>query len=1091
MMNGTPMRFLRGVGALLALLAVVVALPIGLWAVAGSPIPQSIPSWDEATIALSRPDVTGQITLGLIKYAGWLAWLTFTIAVLVELPAQIRGIEAPHLKGLGSQQRAAGLLVAAVIAMLTVAPTATTAAAATNATAGLDPQTTAPVVTQVEAAASNQTTTGAAAEHETQRQDEKQAEPRTVAYTVRTGDSLWKIAAEQLGDGQRYQEIADLNYGSPQPGGYSLDTSHWIDPGWTLQLPADAASEKKPTKDDSALTYTVKPGDNLWQIAEKHLGDGERYQEIVTASQHIDQGDGARLTHPELLQPGWTLHIPTPAHTDKPAEKATQEKATPEKAAEEDAAPTSDDAAEPTTDVTVPDAANAAPPAASSTPAPTREQAVTPDRGDDAEPATEGQASEQRVTEEPATDVDEQSDVDDDDAAIDVRTAAGVGGLMAAGVLSLLAARRAVARRRRKAGERIALPAPDSGESVLEAELRAVADPLGVEIVDVAMRSMAAWHRDNGLTLPDVRAARLRGEYFELYLEAAADLPEPWIPTADRHVWRLTAENAAALDLRNAAEISLAPYPSLVTIGHDEEDAHLLLDLEQLDGLDITGDTSAANATLAALAVELATSPWADDLQVTCIGVLDDLDSALDTGRIRHVQGLDNVLRELEARADSVQAALEHYDVKTLAEARGRGVAPDAWTPEIVLIGTQISPESRKRLEDVIARVPRVGVAAVTNDARVGQWSLDLDQTDTTRGTLQPAELDIRPQQVDAETYRHLVKLLHDQQDNHAVPGPAWAAQLTEVPAPDLDILAAATPRLAVVPDLPHDHDQTPRDEEPAEDDDFELQLPSPLVRVLGPVVVEGAQGTRPPSNHLRRATEIATFLAFHPEGVTTAELTGAIWPDSRPEAAQRTRPPAISQVRTWLGQDEHGTDHLPRFWTGEEGQQVRDYRLQGVATDWSVFLELVGDDVTTAPTNRLAAALDLVRGRPFADDDTDTDDDGRKKKRTRKIRYVWGESHAQEMMAAVVDVAHEVASRALHVGDAATARRAAEAGRRVDPADERGWRDGIRAEWAAGQRDAAQRLVVQLRNHLESIDLEPDTETEQLLADLAERTTN
>jgi nucleoid-associated protein YgaU len=31
------------------------------------------------------------------------------------------------------------------------------------------------------------------------------------SYTVREGDSLWKIAADQLGDGSRYTEVANLN----------------------------------------------------------------------------------------------------------------------------------------------------------------------------------------------------------------------------------------------------------------------------------------------------------------------------------------------------------------------------------------------------------------------------------------------------------------------------------------------------------------------------------------------------------------------------------------------------------------------------------------------------------------------------------------------------------------------------------------------------------------------------------------------------------------------------------------------------------------------------------------------------------------
>jgi len=34
---------------------------------------------------------------------------------------------------------------------------------------------------------------------------------RSIRYVVRQGDSLWRIAAEQLGDGSRYNEIAKLN----------------------------------------------------------------------------------------------------------------------------------------------------------------------------------------------------------------------------------------------------------------------------------------------------------------------------------------------------------------------------------------------------------------------------------------------------------------------------------------------------------------------------------------------------------------------------------------------------------------------------------------------------------------------------------------------------------------------------------------------------------------------------------------------------------------------------------------------------------------------------------------------------------------
>ena len=58
-----------------------------------------------------------------------------------------------------------------------------------------------------------------------------------AVVTVQTGDTLWSLAEEHLGDGARYAEIARLNYGRPQPDGQTLTSAHWIRPGWTLTLP--------------------------------------------------------------------------------------------------------------------------------------------------------------------------------------------------------------------------------------------------------------------------------------------------------------------------------------------------------------------------------------------------------------------------------------------------------------------------------------------------------------------------------------------------------------------------------------------------------------------------------------------------------------------------------------------------------------------------------------------------------------------------------------------------------------------------------------------------------------------------------------
>jgi hypothetical protein len=54
-------------------------------------------------------------------------------------------------------------------------------------------------------------------------------------------ESLFTIAARTLGDGSQFMEIFNLNKGRLQPNGGRLTKPQLIEPGWILQLPADAA----------------------------------------------------------------------------------------------------------------------------------------------------------------------------------------------------------------------------------------------------------------------------------------------------------------------------------------------------------------------------------------------------------------------------------------------------------------------------------------------------------------------------------------------------------------------------------------------------------------------------------------------------------------------------------------------------------------------------------------------------------------------------------------------------------------------------------------------------------------------------------
>ena len=1127
---------LQGLSALVTLLVLVAGLPLLLMTVTGLPQLPSTHSLEHITDTLTSRD-DGTLFLGVLTWIAWIAWLVFALNVLTELLWQARGLRAPrlHLPG----QRAASSLVTAVLLMLGAAPAMAAAAppaaaATTSVTQTTITQTsiTAPAHglpgqhahsqllthtaaggTGVPTSAAQSTApatptsrtasaaTSASTAHTTDAVDDQDAlngEQQRAQYVVKHGDTLWGIAERELGDGRLFTQIAKLNYGVPQPDGGHLTSSHWVQPGWVLQMPKTAQSRTTQPEEHQQRTHVVQPGETLSGIAAEELGSPQKWVALAEASHEVVQPDGQQLTDPDLIQPGWRIIVPDAKSSAKAGHSTTGGRSTTTHA--EPAPPTSpaSQTPSPSEPTQAPTQAPAAGPASSSTstsaatavPSPTTDQPA-PSVSVPLSPQQAPAATSSQEVPQPGSTAPQQIDDQGGEAPAPVM-AAGIGAVLAGAVLLLLAAKRARQQRRRRPGERI--PRPDAAAATVEHALRVVEDPVRVELVDVALRHLARDLRDAGLPLPQIRAARLTATDLELTLGAPAELVHPWQPvTEHQNIWFVPVDA-----IPSGAIDQPASYPCLVTVGVDDHNAHILLDLEHIGSLAVTGSEAATTSVLRAMALELALSRTADDLQITIVGLAEELPAALGTGRLRAVQDIAGLVEDLERRADDTQDLLEQTTFPDMATARASAGTADAWTPEVLILATRLDDATQERLASVVSRLPRLGVAAVTTNATdMGGWHLHL-RRDSDLALLTHLGVHLRPQRVDDEAYQAILDLYATADGAADATAPAWApvVRVDEVPVEALPtpsslptvftsfdpLLGSTGPHPAAGEDeLDVDepgrvHDLRPAQHaddaaaDPGQDFDSDTndqvhdgdatvhQLTiAPRIRLLGPVDVDNV-GELSETSKRGQLTEIAAWINLHP-GADHHLLSEAIWPGNR--ATTNTRNTAMSKLRRWLGQTPDGIDYLPRV--SNEG-----YRLHpAVRSDWDLWQQLVADPTT----ENLQEALNLVRGQPLSG--------------VNPRRYVWAEFLRQEMISSIVDVAHELASRALQRGDAPAARRAAHVGRLADAVDERLWRDSFKAEYLAGNKAGIEELADKLTGLLEDAGSDMEPETVELLTAL------
>lgn len=1040
---------LAGLGYLLILLLLVAGIPAALWALRGNPL--DIPFSDFESL-LSSPD-DGSLLVALLPLVGWVAWATFTLPILVELAATLRGVKAPKIRLLGSQQKTATFLVSGALLLLT-AGTATATPALSQPADSASPAPYAPISAQ-------QDPSGPAHTQVDPRAARPAVQPAGPTVTTVRGDTLWGLAQTHLGDGRLFTELLELNKDVVPEAGFLAE-------GMTLQLPAAV-------QDVVQGAYTVQAGDTLWDIADRELGDPLRFSEITTA-------DGSPAG--DLITVGQQLIIPSAsAQTPVPAAEAAPQPA---------AVPAPVEAPGPAPQAQVPDAA----------PEPLPEVAATPNwQLDPVEPQMPANMAPDAEASVIGAEVEDDSSSSSDVVYI----ALGISALAAAGLTGHLALRRRQQQHRRRRGERIALPAKEA--ILAEQALTAAVDPLTTAHVDTALRNLAQYCRTNEISIPSLLAVFIGDDTIELGLLEEISLPQPWMQSDD-DTWMVDPRAFP----RSVPDIDVSPYPALTAMGASDDGRELMLNLEEIGHLSITGTPTATANVLRAMAVELAVSPLADSLHLNVVGYCGDLAGAVNTGRITHSDNTDEVLARLARHLERDADILDENDIESIAHARSVYETSELTAPEIVLISDPLTAEQTEILTSIARSAPRIAFAAVTtqNSNTRSDWTLDVADDGTAtlvRPGIATAQLTVTT--LDEAGYESIVSLYATTtQDPSPATQPETADFSWEGARLDFDIttenlITSADPAAftvvrnddnviegvnsETVGDIDTDRVGYTETETVAYEADVPV-APHIWIRVLGePTLTPLTPGSTDRENS-RSLTEIAALLAFSDDGVPATELTAKMWPHdvelvnaaSTAEEAKTAnarlrsrRNQAVTRLRSWMGDTDTGDAALIK--SGDRTGRTPLRLHPSVTTDWDYWNQLVDAHPATTTTERLESALALVTGQPFTSDDP--------------IAYRWADHIKQEMISAITDVAEELAGRYIRgeqvTQDLDAAGKAARAGLTVDSAHEGCWRAAIIATHFSGDIETTQTLIDTLKSELDELQVDAHPETNELLRQL------
>jgi hypothetical protein len=981
--------FARGFGAFLTLAALVLGVPYVLARFIGWPLPHHLPNSDTFSQPLSQTTVVHALAVIV-----WLAWAQFTACVLIEFRAAKRGVGMPrHLFGAGPSQFLARQLVAALLMV-----GATAASFVPNlAQLGGGQAPPARAAASVSAPASVRTSTALGS-------------VGLAASTSRSGSSAGTVFDSAPGSAvalsATVQSISD-----------------------TTAVPAGAGTIK---------LYRVVPPDgrnhdSLWDIAQRHLGDGRRYKEIFELNKDRVQPDGQKLTNASLIRPGWILAMPADATGgDLVLDESVLEPVTPSSGvtasafstpmpvgtqpavlsqsaaamvkAIASAAAGTGTAAHTATPHNGPVTAPVQPAPAQLTSAPFGSNPYSANPGDSGPNTIVAGGGALAPASHRGSHAPEESHA----PAVDDRLLYGLAGapLLSAGLL--LALRR---HRRRQLWHRIfgRRPVTAAGDpAAAEESIRIGAGEVEVWFLDLALRGLSAACIGRGQDLPAGYALKLRPQGLELMLSSAIDPtgpiqpPAPWYAAPDGRSWNFPRERIAEVE-EEVARRCFAPYPGLVSIGSvsagGAED-RLLIDLEEARGvIAVDGPVADRKAVLAALAAELATNSWSDRMSVTLIGFPGEL-TPLAPARIRHARTLDEVLPSLETEAAERERALRSAGLASVLDGRARASQASSFPPHFVIVAEEPHPAILARLVSSAVTTTRVGMGFVVAGTVTGaSWQFQI--TSDNRIVAPELGIDADPQYLPEDQYAAILGLFRAVSE-------VRGAELAPAQIHQSVGYAGALPD----------------------------EAPSIYVAMLGRLEVIGGGLLDPDRAGLLE--EALVYLIHHRDGVHPRVLAAALWPrGATSDVAEST----FARLGEWLGADRTGAPNL---------QRDQDGRLrlgQYVWSDWDQFQSLQSRALYDAsvqhkPGQRdqlLSVALDLVRGPYLAERDDS--------------RYAWlsYEIAEAQVPALIADTALQLADSCVSAGMPEASIDAVKAGMRGSPDDEELWRGLLRATAATG----------------------------------------